>query len=368
MPQLITIPATASAIAILAAALSAPLTAQWLNHPTPGIPRTSDGKPNLSAPTPRTPDGKPDFSGLWSKISPKYGRNIVADLKPGEIQPWAQALVREREENLQKDYMNVQCVPLGPGYVATADSTGAEMVKIVQTPGLILMLNPDLTYRQIYMDGRALEKTPNPSWMGYSVGHWDGDTLVVESFGFNDRTWLDHDGHPHTEALRMTERYRRRNLGNLDLEVTLSDPGAYARPWTVAVRAELAADTEILEWVCNENAAKPIQHWVGKASDELKSEVKVPAAILAKYVGTYLEQPRLWSQTGVPRIVTITVSDDTLFGDMDGRGKAPLVASSETEFSGLYGLGIEFTKNGAAAPEQLFVKHVSGNYRFTRKK
>ena len=359
--------ATASAIAILSAALSAPLAAQWLNHPTPGIPRTPGGKPNLAAPAPRTPDGKPDLSGVWTKISPKYSRNIAADLKRGDIQPWAEALVQKRQENLGKDYMNVQCVPLGPGYSTAGDSTGAEMVKIVQTPALIIILNPDLTYRQIFMDGRALEKVPSPNWMGYSVGHWDGDTLVVESFGFNDRTWLDHDGHPHTEALRMTERYRRRDFGNLDLEVTFSDPAVYARPWTVAVRGELAADTEMLEWVCNERGGG-LEHLVGKASDERKSEVKVPGAILAKYVGTYLEQPRLWSRTLVPRVVEITFSGETLFGDMDGRGKVPLVAASETEFSGLYGLGVAFTKNGAGVPEQLFVKHVSGDYRFARQR
>jgi hypothetical protein len=358
---------TAFSILSIASLLSAPLAAQWLHSPTPGIPRTADGKPNLAAPAPRTPDGKPDLSGVWTKISPTYNRNIAADLKPGEIQPWAQALVQQREESLGKDYMNVLCVPLGPGYSTGADSTGAEMVKIIQTPGLILMLNPDLTYRQIYMDGRPLETSPNPSWMGYSVGHWDGDTLVVDSFGFNDRTWLDHDGHPHTEALRMTERYRRRNFGNLDLEVTLSDPGVYARPWTVAVRAVLAADTEMIEWVCNENGSST-KHWVGKASDEKKTEVKVPAGILAKYVGTYVEQPRLWSRTQVPRVVEISVSGDMLFGDMDGRGKVPLVATSETEFSAFYGLGIEFTKNDSGAAEQLFVKHVSGNYRFQRKK
>jgi hypothetical protein len=142
-------------------------------------------------------------------------------------------------------------------------------MKIVQTPALILILNPDLTYRQIFLDGRTLESAPNPNWMGYSVGHWDGDTLVVESFGFNDRTWLDHDGHPHTEALRVTERYHRRDFGNLDVEVTFSDPSAYARPWTVAVRAELAADTEMIEWVCNESS-HGVEHWVGKASDERK--------------------------------------------------------------------------------------------------
>jgi hypothetical protein len=357
---------TSWAIAILAA-LSAPLGAQWLNHTTPGIPRTSEGKPNLAAPAPRTPDGKPDLSGLWTKISPKYGRNIAADLKSGEVKPWAEDLVQQRHENLGKDYMNVLCVPLGPGYSTAGDSTGSEMVKIVQTPTLILMLNPDLTYRQIYMDGRPLETAPNPSWMGYAVGHWDGDTLVVESFGFNDRTWLDHDGHPHTEALRMTERYRRPNLGNLENEVTFSDPGAYARPWTVKVRAELAADTEMIEWVCNENGPST-KHWIGKASDEKKSEVKVPSGVLAKYVGTYVEGPRLWSRTLVPRVVEITVSGDTLFGNMDGRGPVPLVAASDAEFSGLYGLGVEFTKTDSGAAQQLFVKHVSGNYPFTRKK
>src|SRR5512132_804311 len=229
---------TAPAFALLA--ILAPLQAQWLHQPTPGIPRTPDGKPNLAAPAPRTPDGKPDLSGLWNKISPKYARNIAADLKPGDIQPWAQALVQQRREDLGKDYMNVLCVPLGPGYATDADSTGAEQMKIIQTPALILILNPDLTYRQIFLDGRVLETNPNPSFMGYSVGRWDGDTLVVESFGFNDRTWLDHDGHPHTEALRMTERYRRRDFGNLDLEVTLSDPAAYTKPWTVGVRAVLA--------------------------------------------------------------------------------------------------------------------------------
>ena len=163
----------ASLIVLVVVTLCAPVAAQWLNQPTAGIPRAPDGKPNLSAPAPRTPDGKPDLSGLWTKISPKYSRNIAADLKPEDVQPWARALLEERRENLGKDYMNVKCVPLGPGYATAADSTGAEMMKIVQTPGLILILNPDLTYRQIFLDGRALEAEPNPTWMGYSVGRWE---------------------------------------------------------------------------------------------------------------------------------------------------------------------------------------------------
>src|SRR5262245_22907912 len=216
------------------------------------------------------------------------------------------------------------------------------MIKIVQTPGLILILNPDLTYRQIFLDGRTLESAPNPSWMGYSVGHWEADTLVVESFGFNDRTWLDHDGHPHSEGLRMTERYRRRTFGNLDLEVTLSDPAVYARPWTVAVRAELAPDTEMIEFVCNENP-RALEHWVGKASDERKNEVHLSADILAQYVGTYEEQRPFWRT--LPRVLEITLSDGRLFADMDGRGKVPLIPTSETTFSGLQGLGIEFIRS-----------------------
>ncbi|HEY7392722.1 MAG TPA: hypothetical protein VH640_29655 [Bryobacteraceae bacterium] len=352
-------------LAIFTFVLSTPLPAQWLNHPTPGIPRIADGKPNLAAPLPRTADGKPDLSGVWNKISPKYARNIAADLKPGEVQPWAEKLVAERKENLGKDYMNVLCLPLGPGYTTDADSTGAEMMKIIQTPNLIIILNPDLTYRQIYMDGRQLETNPNPSWMGYSVGHWDGDTLVAESFGFNDRTWLDHDGHPHTEALRMTERYHRRDLGNMDVEVTFSDSSAYAHAFTVKVRAELAPDTEMIEFVCNEKASANVQHWVGKASDEEKNAVKVSPEILAKYVGVYVEGPKLWRL--VPRVVEISVSGDTLFGNMDGRGKVALTAQSETSFSGLYGLGVEFLKTDAGQPAQLLVKHVSGDYRFARK-
>jgi len=357
----------ALSIALIVVAFGAEASAQWLNQPTAGLPRTPDGKVNLSAPAPRATDGKPDLSGLWTKISPKYSRNIAADLKADEIQPWARTLVEQRREDLGKEYMNVRCVPLGPGYTTAADSTGAEMMKIVQTPGLIVILNPDLTYRQIFLDGRALETAPNPSWMGYSVGRWEGDTLVVESYGFNDRTWLDHDGHPHTEALRMTERYRRRDFGHMDVEITYSDPKAYARPWTVAVRAELAADTEMIEFVCGEREANPgIAHWVGKASDEQKSEVKVAPAVLAKYVGTYVEQPKYWRLEA--RTVVITVSGDTLYGNMDGRGAVPLVAQSPTLFTGLYGLGVAFVTDAGGVPASMFVKHVSGDYRFAPKK
>jgi len=350
---------------IVVSLAGATLSAQWLHQPTPGIPRTADGKPNLTAPAPRTPDGRPDFSGLWTRISPKYGRNIAADLAPRDVMPWAESLLQQRREDLGKGYMNVLCVPLGPGYTTTADITGAEMMKIVQTPSLILVLNPDLTHRQIFMDGRRLEAEPNPTWMGYSVGRWDGDALVVDSNGYNDRTWLDHDGHPHTEALRVTERYRRSDFGHLDIDVTMSDPKAYTKPWTVSVKAELAPDTEMIEYVCGEKNTSSLEHWVGKASDERKNEASVPADVLAKYAGTYVEQPKYWRNE--PRTVVITVSGGRLYGDLNGQGAMPLVARSSTLFSGLNGLGVEFLPGANGVPATLFVKHVSGDYRFARR-
>jgi hypothetical protein len=355
-------------VTLLAVAMSGTLAAQWLKQPTSGIPRSADGMPNLAAPPSRTADGRVDLSGLWLKVSPKYARNIAADLKPEEIQPWARALVERRREDLGKDGMQVRCLPLGPAYATSGDSTGSEMMRIVQTPQLILMLNPDLTYRQIWMDGRPLEKDPNPSWMGYSVGRWDGDTLVVESYGFHAGSWLDREGHPHTEQLRLTERYRRPRFGTLEIEATFSDPGAYTRPWTAKVSADYAADTEMLEWACNEGANRSLVHWVGKASDERATEVNVATSILTKYVGTYVEQPPYWrnvqlagSSPAAGRTLVITLENDRLVGDMDERGKQVLVATSQTDFAGLYGLGVQFIDGG------LYVKHVSGNYRFARK-
>ena len=344
-------------LAILLSALTAPVQAQWLSQRTAGIPRTADGKPNLKAPSPRMPDGKPDLSGLWNRVSPKYGANVAADLKPADVQPWAEALVRQRVEDLGKDHMTVTCLPLGPEY-----STAQRYMKLVQTPSLIVMLEEDLVYRQIFLDGRPLEKDPQPSWMGYSVGHWEGDTLVVESAGFNDRTWLDNTGHPHTEALKKTERYRRTDLGHLELDVTLSDPAVYAKPWTIHISSLLAPDTELLEAVCNENH-KSLDHWVGKASDDLKTEVKVAPGVLAKYAGTWNEQPKFWRTE--PRTIELTVAGDALFCDLDGRGKVQLSALSETSFAGVQG-GIEFMpgQNGL----DLWIKHVSGNYRFARTK
>src|ERR1700681_1081117 len=268
--------------AIILTAFTTPLAAQWAPRRTAGIPPTADGKPNLAAPAPRTADGNPDFTGLWEMITDTAVGNVasrnVGDLKPADVQPWAQALVRQRAENFGKDDPHYQCLPEGPG-----SSTSGGMKRFLQTPAMIAILSEDLTYRQIYLDGRDLETNPNPSWMGYAVGHWDGDTLVVESNGFNDRTWLV-GGYPHTEGLRITERYTRTDFGHQEITVTFQDPGAYSKAFTVPLRARLAADTELLESVCNE-APLGQEHWVCKTSDTEKTAVKVAPEILAKYAG-----------------------------------------------------------------------------------
>ncbi len=350
-------------ILIVLIGLSWPAAAQWADYPTPNIPRTADGKPDLKAPAPRTADGKPDLSGLWEKIS-NYGNNIAVNLKPGDVQPWAEALVKTRMEDLGKDHMIPRCLPLGPGYITDGGSSAGGITKIIQTPTLIIFLSQDMTYRQIFMDGRKLEADPNPDWMGYSVGHWEGDTLVIETNGYNDRTWLDRNGHPHTEALRTTERYRRKDFGHLEISLTLEDPGVYAKPWTLSMAAQLAADTELIEYVCNEGASKPLSHWVGKASDAEKAEVKVAPEMLAKYVGTY-KSLDVWNNEPEPRFIEVTVSEGVLYGEVKGRGKVRLVAQTQTMFTGFYGLGLKFLLDKDGAVQYVAEMHVSGDYRFT---
>ena len=350
-------------VAIVAALslFSASLGAQWINFPTPGIPRTADGKPNRSAPTPRTAEGKPDFSGLWAMPLDTAIGNIAArnagDLRPADIQPWAESLIRQRSQDFGRDNPRYKCLPEGPGY-----STGAGGLKrFIQTPTMLAILNEDLTYRQIFMDGRSLEANANPSWMGYAVGHWDGDSLVVESSGYNDRTWL-LNGYPHTAALRMTERYRRTDFGHIEIVVTFQDPEAYSRAWTVPVTAELAADTELLETVCNEDLNTGQQHWVGKLSDEQKAAVRVAPEILTSYVGLYRGR---YIQS--LRTVEVTLANGTLFVSVDEGPKQPIFPQSETTFSGT-GLTYRFVRNDSGVATSIFEGHVSGEYDFKRQK
>ena len=329
--------------------------AQWLEHPTKGMPRTADGKPNLSAPAPRTRDGKPDLSGMWHREDDRYYNNAAADLKLADIKPWAQALHQRRLADFGRDSMETQCLPLGPA----AYTTPFYDFKFVQTPSVIVILIEDLTYRQIHMDGRRLEKDPNPSWMGYSVGRWDGDTLVVESNGFTERSWLDYDGHPHTEALRITERYRRRDFGHLDVTVTFDDPGAYARPWTVSVPMEIFPDTELLEAVCRENE-KDLANIAARSGSQEAAPIRVAAALLSKYVGSYSikDEDEVFS-------AVVSLSGDTLFLDLDHTGPRQLVPTSDTTFSDSGNL-IQFIPDGQGAVTTFLIRTVEYELRAVR--
>ena len=274
------------AVAILIALAADPSSAraQWLNHPTPGIPRNSDGKPNFSAPTPRTADGKPDLSGLWQtdaappellkRLIPEatngageeplsqYFINIFADFKPDDVplRPAAAALFRQRAQDFSKESPLSHCLPEGMPIVEMSPAP----YKIVRTPGVTLMLyERDTTYRQVFTDGRKLPDDPQPSWLGYSVGKWDGDSLVVDSAGFNDRGWLDARGHTHSEALRLTERFHRLDFGQMEVRLTINDPETYTRPFTVVLKQRLIPDSDLLEAFCAENE-KDITHITGK--------------------------------------------------------------------------------------------------------
>jgi hypothetical protein len=248
--------------AALAAFMTAPsASAQWLKQPTPGMPRTADGKPKLDAPAPRTADGKMDPSGLWLTQGIYIG-DIAKDLKPGEVpfQPWAETLYKHRRDTLSREDPTGHCIP---GGVPRSDAVPYPF-KILATPGIVVVLYEAVhAYRQIFTDGRTLPKDPNPNWLGYSVGRWEGDVFVVESAGFNDNAWLDNNGHPGTESLRVTERFRRKDFGHMAIEVTIDDPKAYTKPWTVTLPLVLQPDTELLEYICPENE-KDLQHLVGK--------------------------------------------------------------------------------------------------------
>jgi hypothetical protein len=327
-------------LALLLALAGSPASGQWLKQPTAGLPRTADGKPNVAAPAPRAADGRPDLSGLWQLgIEIGYAANITADLAASDIQPWAKALSKKRLEDFGKDDPEITgCLPGGPRHI-----TRGGLSKLIQTPGLVVILFEDLSYRQIFLDGRQLPHDPNPNWMGYSVGHWDGDSLVVETAGFNDRTWLDFAGHPHSEALRITERFTRRDFGHMDLQVTLDDPAVYAKPVTLSAGGNLAADTELLEYVCAENE-KDRAHLIGRTVEE--KAVMVAPEILATYTGVYAT---------TTQVFTVTLSDGQLLLDMRGKGKIPMVPLSQTMFSPRLLGTYEFVKDDKGSVTHMLV-------------
>ena len=240
-------------LVLLVAALmgSTALSAQWLDYPTPGIPRLSDGRPNLAAPPPLSADGRIDLSGIWRTPTPDYLRDLATGGVDVRMLPWAQALYNQRLANDGRDRPTAACLP----HSVTDFDAHFTPKKILQLPGLVVMLFESYrSYRQIHTDGRPLPPEPrSPSWMGYSVGRWERDALVVETVGVNEKTWLDDSGRPHSDALRIIERFERPTFGRMNVAITIDDPKTYVQPWTVRFSWELLADTELLDWVCENN-------------------------------------------------------------------------------------------------------------------
>ena len=277
----------------LFAANAPSLLAQWPPYSIPGVPRLPNGQPNLEALAPRTPDGKPDLSGIWQivrtpadqtaanflggdgtanaarptpppkvsldEIAPASFRDSGSGFKDGlPLRPWAAKLVKSRMADNSKDNPDAHCLPMG----IMQFHNHPQPRKIVQTPGLVVIIyEANFGLRQIFTDGRPLpDDVPEPWWFGYSVGRWEGDTLVVETTGFIDDGWLDINGNPLTESAKVTERFRRMNYGNLEIEVTVDDSNAYTRPWTVKVKQRIMLDTELIEFICQD---KDAPHYVG---------------------------------------------------------------------------------------------------------
>jgi hypothetical protein len=262
-----------SVVVVVGAALcmSATAAAQWLKYPTAGVPKTAAGAPNLLAPPPRTPDGKPDFSGIWLTGTPlcpqgidpvtltcgselpmgREGINFGASLTGGlPYQPWLAALVQQRTADNAKDDPHVRCLP---DTFLRAYSL-PHLLKFVQTPGLLVMLDEmNANYRQVFFDARPLPSDPVPSWQGYSTATWQGDALVIDSNGFRDDIWIDWNGSVITESARVREKIRRPDYGHLEIEVTVDDPKAYTKPWTVTLKQQIGLNTELVDEICLEN-------------------------------------------------------------------------------------------------------------------
>jgi hypothetical protein len=249
--------------------------AQWNNQPTPGAPRTPDGKVNMTGPVPRV-NGRPDLAGVWQveaeprgpglfglgeSPNSKYFRDILSDFKRGE-----EPLTPEGAEILRRNTgvigPNLRCLPDGVPHAELLP----EPFKIIQTPGEILMLyEVETIFRQVFTDGRKFPNDPSPTWLGYSVGQWEGDTLVVDTMGFNDLSWLDARGHGHSEDMRVQERFRRRDYGHLELTITITDPKVFTKPVTINVVEQLLPDTDVFEHICSENE-KDTAHQPGRES------------------------------------------------------------------------------------------------------
>jgi len=250
------------------------LAAQWVRYPTAGAPRKADGNVDMSATAPRLANGKPDFSGIWTsdEVDPRRPGvppnprdattsrrmvNLGVELPGGlPYQPWLVPLVKERTNNLAKDDPHIRCLP--DNFLRAYGMP--HLLKFVHTPSLLLVLNEwNAGYRQVFTDGRPLPEDPNPSWQGYSSARWSGDTLVIDTIGFRDDTWIDWNGSVLTQAAKVREQFRRPDMGHLEIQVTVDDPKAYTKPWTVMIKERLIADAELIDEICLEGE-RSLQH------------------------------------------------------------------------------------------------------------
>lgn len=239
--------------------------AQWLDYPTAGVPRKADGTVDMAGPTPRMTDGKPDFSGIWISAKPDQdvasdGRdlgssplmaNIGAELPGGlPYQPWLVPIVKERTANLAIDDPHIRCLP--DSFIRAYGLP--HMLKFVHRPDLLIVLNEmNAGYRQVFTDARPLPDTPSPTWQGYSSAKWSDDTLVVDTIGLRDDTWIDWNGSVVTEAAKVREEIRRPDFGHLEIKVTVDDPKAYTKPWTVTLKQRIVVGAELIDEICLEN-------------------------------------------------------------------------------------------------------------------
>jgi len=343
---------------LCASAVIAP--AQWIHVATPGMPRTRRGRPDLTAAAPRARDGKPDLSGIWDAdySVPRIPPGVLIESSQGPdfslqfwrknaapipMTPWAQAIFQERDRNFGAARPSAHCLPH-----SIPDAMLVGSFKILQTPGLTVILQEAAAhFRQIFTDGRKHPKDLNPTWLGYSIGKWDRDTLVVDTLGFNDRSWLDDAGHPHSEQLHVTERFRRRDFGHLDADIRIEDPKAYTKPWSVAVHFRLLADTELMETVCENE--KDSKHLVGRvASDDQKTFALAPG-MFSKYTGTYE-----LNMAGGPAVFYVSLSGGRLV--LAGAELRPV---SETEFLCAYGT-VRFVKDRLGAVDRMIIGWTTG--------
>jgi len=315
------------------------------------VPRTADGKVDLAAPAPRAPDGKPDLSGVWkSPNSDRLEANIAQGPNASAVQPWAQALFEKRLGDVRADSPRARCLPLSVPFHNVFD-----LLRIVQTPALTVVMYeaPNNVFRTVFTDGRDLPTDPNPTWLGYSIGRWEGDTLVITSSGFNDLGWLDFGGHPQSSTLRLTERLHRRDFGHIDVQMTLDDPHVFTKPITVATQLILQPDNELLESFCDNE--RDLSHFTRSET------VAVPLETINRYAGTY----RLPS--GKDLVVTVS-GGSVIVTQGINEPALPLMARSATQFvSGITAMGLEFVTDANGNATQVIIRAADSQLTAVRK-